>query len=357
MLFSFVRHGEGCHNFLRTVRKKMEVDNYREASYEIDDPELTKSGIMISQFNGKRVRKQIPTENVTFVCCSPLIRSMETAYYMTRLWKDRPKKIYIVPYLREIDENTLVFGDKNSPQSRKIIDEMGVYKMKSLDDQKRYLQNLGILKYFDFSFIEKIDTLPPKKKYSLFGNNNSELLTGRAARSEPGDLLKFMKWVKKYMLPQIYGISEKAVSSLENEDVNFFVVTHAGVLKDFAMKNRGFVKNAYGFLEEVTKDSIGFYNNGGFYLNFSLDNEKVLSTYSVCVSPDKCISCVSPNKCVISDNSVECVSPNKCIRNQLTYFGDLYTKISDIEMNAESTTYNCTNNNNRCNYVCKRIQK
>lgn len=319
MLFSFVRHGEGCHNFLRNIRKQMEVDNYREASYDINDPELTKSGIMISQFNGKRVRKQIPTKEVTFVCCSPLIRSMETAYYMTRTWKDRPKKIYVLPYLREIDENSLEYGDKNSPDSRKIIDEIGVYQMKSLEDQKRHLQKLGILNYFDFSFVERIDTLPPKKKYFLFGNKE-ELLTGRAARSEPGDLLKFMKWAKKHMLPRIFGISEKDILALEKEDINFFVVTHAGVLKDFAYKNKGFVKNAYGFMEEVPRNQIGFYNNGGFYLDFQLDKEQVLY-------------------------------------NHLNYFGDLYTKISDIEMNTDATKYNCTNNYNRCDYICKRIQK
>jgi hypothetical protein len=323
MLFSFVRHGEGCHNFLRNIRNNIDKDDYRTLAYEINDPELTKSGLVISQFNGKRVREQIPTKDITFVCCSPLIRSMETAYYTTRLWKDKPKKIYVLPYLREIDENALEYGDKNSPSSRKIIDEIGVYKMKSLDDQKTYLKKIGILKYFDFSFVEKINNLPPKKKYFLFGDNSKDkLLSGRAARSEPGDIKMFMKWTKKIMLPQIYGISENELSSLEKANINFFVVTHAGVLKDFAIKKRGFIKNAYGFMEEVTKDNIGFYNNGGFYLNFILDKEKVLDDY-------------------------------------LTYFGDLYTKISEIDKDQkdDKINYNCTTNYGRCNYICKKIVK
>lgn len=157
-----------------------------------------------------------------------MIRSMETAYFMTRNWTNPPNKIYVFPYLREIDESS---QDKYSPYSRTIIDSIPSYRMKNLQEQKQYLLQQGILQYFDFTFVE------------------SDL----KARSEPGDIPTFNRWLVDKFIPQ-YSLDPN------HHHTNFFIVTHAGVLRDFSHQ--------------------GHYNNSGFLLNFSLEPVKSKIVYN-----------------------------------------------------------------------------
>jgi broad specificity phosphatase PhoE len=193
------------------------------------DPELTELGVDASKHNGCVVSKLIKNahnlseypdmkiDTVHFVGCSPLIRSMETAYYMTRKWKAPPHTIYVLPHLREINETA---RNKYSQSSRATMDTEPAYAMKSIQDQKAYLERLGILSFFDFHFVEADLT----------------------ARSEPGDVPRFVNWFGKNVL------STMAIDGNKN-NINAFIITHAGVLRDFAhegfMNNSGFIVNVH----------------------------------------------------------------------------------------------------------------
>ncbi len=235
--FCFVRHGYSCSNALSSLEKNNVItlddrkkfagkSNQQDNIKPLIDPELTPIGVDASINNGCIISKiirslykltgkeQLNIDKMNIVGCSPLIRAMETAYYMTRKWNNPPNKIYVFPLLREIDEGS---DNKYSTQSRRVIDTNPGYKMKSIEKQKAYLQNAGILEFFDFTFVEQYTDL----------------------RKEPGDIVEFIKWFYKYFLPQI--------NIKNNGSLNLFVVTHAGVLKDFS--------------EE------GFYNNSGFLVS------------------------------------------------------------------------------------------
>lgn len=232
--FCFVRHGYSCSNALSSLqknnvitlneRRKFAGNSNEKDIQPLIDPELTPIGVDASINNGCIISKIIKSlykltgkehlkiDRMNIVGCSPLIRAMETAYYMTRKWNNPPNKIYVFPLLREIDERSI---DKYSKESRRVIDTNPGYRMKSIQEQKSYLRKAGLLHFFDFTFVEQYENL----------------------RKEPGDIIQFMKWFYKYFLPLIKY----------NGGLNIFITTHAGVLKDFS--------------EE------GFYNNSGFLIN------------------------------------------------------------------------------------------
>jgi hypothetical protein len=227
--YMFIRHGYGCHNAGRNLYKNKDITREQISSL-IDingDPELTNLGIDASLHNGCVLSKTIMNlhktlndeslkiNNINLVGCSPLIRSMETAYYMTRKWKNPPTKIYVMPHLREIDESG---EDKFSELSRIIIDVEPSYAMKSIDEQKKYLESQNILQFFDFQFVEWNERL----------------------RKEPGDISNFIQWFMNTILP---------LTTIENNQLNLFIITHAGVLK--------------------SASGLGFVNNSGFLLNTS----------------------------------------------------------------------------------------
>jgi len=249
--FIFCRHGYGCHNAISPLVKQNTIsiedarplfgkitDNQEENDKLFIDPELTEIGVDASVYNGCIVSKTIRKigfdifkkdefSSINIVGCSPLIRSMETAYQMTKLWTKKPDKIYVFPYLREIDEMST---NKYSEESKKTMDTNPSYAMKSLDKQKEYLKSVELDNIIDFSFIEK----------NLEG------------RSEAGDIPRFVSWFTKNILPNI----ETKIDTL-----NVFIITHAGVLSDFVKKN----------ISEK-KGKQGYYNNSGFVI--SITNEK-----------------------------------------------------------------------------------
>lgn len=229
--FAFVRHGYGCHNSVSPLYKNNVIKREDIDSLQIADPELTPIGVEASINNGCLVEKvllkmpklannnNMNMEQMHVVACSPLIRSMETAYYMTKKWKSPPSKIYVMPLLREIDEGS---DDIYSEGSRIVMDTTPSYMMKSIKEQKKYLEKIGILQYFNFGFIEE--------------ENDSENL-----RKEPGDVKRFIEWIA--------ALDFK--TKLKN--MNLFIVTHAGVLREFS--NQGY-KNNSGFVINVTYENI-----------------------------------------------------------------------------------------------------
>jgi hypothetical protein len=213
--YVIVRHGHGCHNAIRTLYNHGVIPRELLQSYnstQFFDPELTGIGVDASIHNGGVISRLLKTRMPDYsimnvVGCSPLIRCMETAYYMTRKWSNPPSKIYIFPYLREIDEGS---KDKYSSESLRVIDTVSSYAMKRVDEQKKYLRTIGILKYFDFSYVEKF----------------------YEGRNSPGDIPTFIRWFSSSFVPLLAPVKK----------LNVFITTHAGVLRDFA--NEGFVNNS-----------------------------------------------------------------------------------------------------------------
>ena len=218
--YVFVRHGQGCHNAIGPLYKNGIISINKDEYIDMVDPTLTDMGIDASLNNGciinnivknlYKTDKSIDINYINVVGCSPLIRCMETAYYMTRNWVSPPSKIFVFPYLREIDEMGV---DKYSKESRKVMDTNPSYMMKTMLEQKEYLKNEGILESFDFSYIEK----------------------HIKEREEPGDIIDFAKWFSILVLPKYSNVKK----------LNVFITTHAGVLSDFAKErftnNSGFV--------------------------------------------------------------------------------------------------------------------
>lgn len=230
MNFIFVRHGYGCHNAIGNLINNglLNIDMGRQLlKTELVDPELTSIGVDASINNGNIINKilkslsknlnnkNLKMDEINVIGCSPLIRSMETAYFMSKDWINPPKKIYVFPLLREIDESGI---DKYSEKSFRAMETIPSYAMKSIIEQKQYLKSIGILDLFDFSFVEKYPVL----------------------RKEPGDISKFINWFISNYISKIQHMS----------NLNVFIVTHAGVLKDYS--------------------KTGFVNNSGFVLNGKL---------------------------------------------------------------------------------------
>jgi hypothetical protein len=244
--YVFVRHGHSCHNAVNSLASV--YPNVRATPLAID-PTLSQIGVDTTFRNGCIIGNILPSlkngsmKDIHIVGCSPLIRSMETAYFMTRTWATPPKKIYIFPFLREIDENSL---NKFSPQSINIINSHPSYALSSIESQKQYLASLGILDNFDFSYVDT--------------------LGGAQDRMHPGDIDNFKSWCSVNVLPKY---TNKGIST-----VNALIVTHAGVLKDYAQMS---FPNNSGFLvsETVNKNDkqadfsllplTGLLNDQGFY--------------------------------------------------------------------------------------------
>lgn len=250
--FIFVRHGYGCHNAIyplhdnNIISKEDAItfagqvtDNKEMNDKLFIDPELTQIGVDASAYNGCIVSKTIRQigfdefkkdvfSSINIVGASPLIRSMETAHEMTKMWSVKPDKIFVFPHLRELDERS---SDKFSDSSRRNLDIIPSYAMKSIPEQKKYLKSVGLDDLIDFRFVE----------------NNLTI------RSEPGDISVFVEWFINTVLPKIEQV----------KILNVFLVTHAGVLKDFVTTNISESEGEYPF-----------YNNTGFILSVNNKNDE-----------------------------------------------------------------------------------
>ena len=269
--FAFLRHGYGCHNAMsglaygdvvskdhaiQFMKPSSDKNILRSGILPLNDPVLTNIGVEASVYNGcivnkilKRLSKisgddRLNMDTFNVVGCSPLIRCMETAYYMTRDWRSPPDKIYVFPLLREIDESSV---DKYSTKSREVIRVTPSYAIKTIQEQKDYLKGLGILDYFDFSFVEAF----PQE------------------RIEPGDIGRFMEWFSEYFV--------KLLDRSKLQNLNVFVTTHAGVLREFA--DEGFYNNS-GFVINTIHNGSKFKTNNYISLNRFIDDYNFFKDYA-----------------------------------------------------------------------------
>ncbi len=235
--FIFVRHGFACHNALRPLNKNgvTTATSIRDFGL-MSDPELTPLGVDATIHNGCILEStlqnlwkinddhRLKIKNIDVVGSSPLIRSMESAFYMTQNWEsfNKVSKFHVFPYLREIDESG---KDKNSPESIYRMNTQPSYRMKSTIEQQMYLAKEGLLPFFDFS---QVNNFPYE-------------------RESPGDILRFIKWFTKYFLASSPQLKEKS-------NINVLIVTHAGVLYEYARE--------------------GFTNNSGFVMNTTVEYKK-----------------------------------------------------------------------------------
>lgn len=213
--YCFIRHSQ---SYLNAIVDDKTLSN-KESSLlfkKLSDPLLSPSGRYASKKNGLVIEKVL-NENHSIkkgivLGCSVLLRSMLTAFLISRKWTNPPKTIFVFPYLREIDESS---DDKFSVKSQNTTNSNSGYCMRSLVEQRQILDSIGILKFFDFSFVE--NTL----------------------RKETGDIKKFIHWSKTKFLD----------NSSVFKNLNFIVITHAGVLRDYA--KTGFYNNT-GIIVKTT---------------------------------------------------------------------------------------------------------
>jgi len=229
--YIFIRHGLGCHNMVNKLGN-IKLD---ESVKNIPDPELTGDGVFYSCKNSTAINNILVDKyninTINIIGCSPLIRAMETAYYMSRQWKEPPKKIYVLPFLREINESA---KDIYSQESIEVMNKKSYYKILDIEIQKDILRKKGILNFFDFSIVEK---------YLTF-------------RNEAGNISKFINWFKDI------------ITQNTTFKIVVFIITHAGVLNRFAKENNftdSFYNNS-GFI--FSKNKISSINK---YLNFKDD--------------------------------------------------------------------------------------
>lgn len=222
--FIFLRHGNACHNIMKAVMSKKP----QGLDKEIKDAQLTHFGVDFSIWSGcliKNILKIMGSlyknyddiEEIDIIGTSPLIRSIETGYYITKNWTNKPKSIHVFPYLRELDErifNIIGFTKYSDPS----IYNIPQYAVKKIDEQKSYLQNVlnDDMEMIDFTYVEKF-----KKE-----------------RESAGDINLFIKWF-------FDNFKEKLV---DKKIYNVVIITHSGVIREFFNK---LVFNNFGLILPV----------------------------------------------------------------------------------------------------------
>ena len=237
--YTFIRHSNSNGNILGSMISN-KIVTVEQANHLVDnvliDPELSQIGGHASVINGQVIADVLKQQNIKYVnvvCCSTLLRSMISVYYLTRKWEIPPKKIFVMGHLREIDEGS---DNKWSKESVENVDLISSYKMKPLNEQKKILQKLGIIDMFDFSFVESSDYL----RHSL------------------GDIPNFIKWTKQNILDKVFQKSTIPTS------YHFYIITHAGVLSDYTQlsfpNNTGIIVKSIYYLSTNNLDTLNFIN-------------------------------------------------------------------------------------------------
>lgn len=319
--FIFLRHGNACHNAIKTVGYPRIAG---DTSYK--DPELTYYGADMSIWMGCLIKNMLKVinngvipdiEEIDIVGCSPLIRSMETAYFMTRNWNNQPDKIQIFPFLRELDERIFKIPELTK-YSDKSIYNIPEYAIKTIQEQKEYLlETFGKVKstFFDFSSVTEY----PEE------------------REEPGDIERFIIWFYKNL--------DKIVKS-EKQDYNVLIITHAGVIRDYFGKN---VFNNLGFVlntSSTTQNDKNDINEDVMWNSYTT----LWNSYTT-ISPSASSSTVSP---ILSSPTSQ--EPQIIINSSLDIeelFGELEQRYQINKFFKFQAEHICGNNGRRCSKVCE----
>lgn len=266
--FVFLRHGYGCHQAADTFGFSIE-----------DDPGLSKLGVDTTIVNGRSYMKNLKERNLIqkfdAILSSPMIRCIETAYFIKYLWKDSPKDIFVAPYLREI-RNGYTY---NSTQLDRY------YPLKSIEEQKEYLKTIKINDSIKYYFVEKF----------------------QQERKEPGDIIMFSLWFAKHFKPFLPN----------KKEYNILVITHSGVLNHFYKGNyfinSGILKTFYIKQEKIIEntDDKQIFINESFLKKGDMiykENDRIFRNIDYICPSERC-----PNVCtVLSKNS-------KSLRIKISY--------------------------------------
>ena len=132
--FIFIRHGESCQ---QVAYDNASIENYKKLYWLFSDPTLSDRGEIQSINAGKeyveKFKKEFNINSFDIIGSSLMLRTIETAYYMTNEYN--PDNIYVYPFLRECDKCN--YKD-NAKELNKI------WPMKSIFEQKEYLKSKNI---------------------------------------------------------------------------------------------------------------------------------------------------------------------------------------------------------------------
>jgi ankyrin repeat protein len=183
------------------------------------DPTLSDNGVLDSIEAGVDLKQILHTHGITkldFIGSSPMLRAIETAYYMTSdSWPHN--KIHVFPFLRECEEcktkDTIKSLNKTFP-------------MKTIQEQKTYLQKMQI-ENVNFNFVQK----------------------DQVARSQPGDIKKFIEWF-------VNDVIKPSKTSLP-DTINVLIILHSRVLRAYGSQR---IENNAGFMMSMNIDDNGSLN-------------------------------------------------------------------------------------------------
>lgn len=186
--FIFIRHGESCQQVAYNMRNR-NSKVYKKLYHLFSDPTLSDEGVLQSINAGSdynnRFKNKFNIDSFDIIGCSPMLRSIETAYYMTLDYN--PDNIQVYPFLRECHK---CYGEDTGESLNKI------WPMRSIEEQKTYLSSVDISN-INFNYVK---------------DNND--------RESPGDIETFLNWFSKNI-------------ELTSENTNVLIITHSHVLQSF----------------------------------------------------------------------------------------------------------------------------
>lgn len=219
--FVFIRHGESCQQVAFNNIRDPEI--YNKFFVKFTDPTISDNGVIDSIDAGKQYVEKfsngtvagIKFDNFDIIGCSPMLRTIETAYFMTLDYK--PEKIFVFPFLREC-------ARCNETDTKEYLDTQ--WPLRSITEQQTYLLN------------EKITNIDFKH------------VLDNPDRESPGNIKIFMDWFGKNLNLNEYS----------KEEINVLIVTHSHVLKHFSREpydnNAGFILKT-----ELTQSNEFVYNH------------------------------------------------------------------------------------------------
>ena len=260
MNFIFIRHGESCQNLAKAMYSH-EPDKNKIFFDKFKDPTLSDLGVSNSILAGKQLKENLEKYNITnidFIFSSPMIRAIETAYFMTHNIfeasnKGTQNKIIVAPFLREITSKEKYNNSENLNR---------IFSMKSVLEQEYYFKKEEIIKHLNFDFVR-----------------NNKL------RECPGNIKHFITWFNKIYNNSKnfdFGTLGADRASGQGTPINVLVFLHSAVIKEYSgespYNNNGFIiKTQYenGKIEYHKKDIY-------FHTHFNLKNDNPICPTNRC---------------------------------------------------------------------------
>lgn len=190
--FIFIRHGESCQNliFKKIHDKKLRKEYFKEYY----DPTLSEMGLEDSIKMGKLLKKYLKDnfdiKSYDFVISSPLIRAIETAYFMTL------QKVNVYPYLREIskmhhneDKTDMYHPLKSIKEQEEYFKKIGINNEVNFLDKKSRRKPGDIEKFLDF-FIKNNNSSKPLNVIIFCHSKIMKYFTGESYKNNTGFILK-----------------------------------------------------------------------------------------------------------------------------------------------------------------------